>query len=294
MTAPDATPAIAVVIPHYNDTARLARCLDALAAQGPPPDVEIVVADNGSDRDVAGVVARYAGVRLVVETARGAAAARNRGVAETTAPRLFFVDADCVPAPDWIEAGRAALEGRDVVGGRVTTFDETPPPRSGAEALEAVLAFDFRRYIERDGFTGAGNMLTWRTIFEEVGGFRGTVSEDIDWSRRARACGHAIVYRPEVVVSHPTRADWPALRRKWVRITREMFALGAGRPHHRLRWALRAVAVLGSPVRDVPRLAAAPQLSGAGERMRAIATLLRLRTLRAGWMLRQSLGLRVG
>ncbi len=287
------TPAIAVVIPHYNDPARLRRCLAALLAEPPARDVEIVVADNGSEGDLGWVARDFPPVRLVTETARGAGPARNRGAAETTAPRLFFLDSDCVPCPGWIETGRRALEGRAVVGGSVGVFDETPPPRSGAEALETVLAFDFRRYIERKGFTGSGNMLTWRAVFEEVGGFGTGVSEDVDWSARARAKGHRIVFAPELRALHPTRPDWPALRRKWLRLTGEMFLHRAQRPLARPAWALRALLVLGSPVRDVPRILLHPDLDGPGERLRGVATLLRLRALRTVWMLRQALGLAI-
>ena len=88
-----------------------------------------------------------------METEKGAAVARNRGVAETTAPRLFFIDADCIPAPDWLAVGREVAVRADLIGGRVDVFDETPAPRSGAEAFETVFAFNFRKYIEVQGFS---------------------------------------------------------------------------------------------------------------------------------------------
>ncbi|MEN8238712.1 MAG: glycosyltransferase, partial [Actinomycetota bacterium] len=50
-------PSIAVVIPVYNGADRLARVLDGLGRQSRPPD-EIVVADDGSEEDIAGVVDR--------------------------------------------------------------------------------------------------------------------------------------------------------------------------------------------------------------------------------------------
>lgn len=282
-------PEISVIIPHYNDLTRLDRLLKALT-ETQPPDAEIVVADNDSTVDLSPVKAAYPTVRFLTEPENGAAAARNRGVAETSAPMLFFIDADCVPDPDWIEAGRRALKGREVVGGFVGVFDETPPPRSGAEALETVLAFNFERYIKREGFTGAGNMLTWRPVFEAVGGFRGGMSEDIDWSHRARARGFSITYAPEVRVLHPTRQDWPALKRKWRRLTVEMYHLRDGTKRQNLAWGFRALMVLGSPVRDIPKFLTTPKLANGRERWRGILTLIALRGLRAAWMLRQAFG----
>ena len=60
--------------------------------------------------------------------------------------------ADCVPATDWVATARKTAPAADLTGGRVDVFDETPPPRSGAEAFEAVFAFDFKSYIEKKGF----------------------------------------------------------------------------------------------------------------------------------------------
>lgn len=280
---------IAIIIPHYDDPARLARCLAALGGND-LSGCEVVVVDNASPRPPDAVRAAFPAFRFVTEPERGAAAARNRGVAETTAPLLLFLDADCVPAPDWVATARAVAPRADLTGGRVEVFDETPPPRSGTEAFEAVFAFDFRRYVEVQGFSGTGNLLTRRDVFEDVGPFRTGVSEDRDWSFRATAKGYRLAYADALRVGHPARADWPALRAKWRRITQEMFALAATRPHGRLFWALKALAMPASMLAHLPKVVASPRLSGPGERLRAVATLARLRFLRMAWMLRQAAG----
>ncbi|MDE3080112.1 MAG: glycosyltransferase family 2 protein, partial [Paracoccaceae bacterium] len=115
---PDQTPSAAVVIPHYNYTVRLRRCLDALMAGG-LAGVEVVVVDNGSTEPLGTLVADYPAVRFVIEPEKGAAPARNRGVAETVAPLLLFIDSDCVPAPDRVARARAVSGRADVIGGRV-------------------------------------------------------------------------------------------------------------------------------------------------------------------------------
>lgn len=285
-------PVAALIIPHYNDLARLGTCLRALAPQvAAHSEVEVVVADNDSPVDLAPVMAAYPWARLVIEPARGAAAARNRGVAETTAPYLIFLDSDCVPAADWLAQALRLAPQADVTGGRIDTFDETPPPRSGAEAFEAVFAFDQKGYIEKKGFSVTANLLTSRAIFEAVGPFVVGVSEDFDWCQRAGAAGFALVYDDTLTVRHPTRSDWTALRRKWLRLTEESFGLKAPAGLvTRLLWALRAVAVLGSALPHAPRVLNSPVLNGT-ERWAGIATLVHLRARRMWWMLRQSLGL---
>ena len=279
----------AVIIPHYNDVARLARCLDALARAAPPRPTEIVVADNDSTDDIRPLRARHPGVRFLIETERGAAAVRNAGVAATCAPRIFLLDCDCVPEPDWLAVAYEVIEGRDIVGGAMHVFDETAPPRSGAEAFEAVFAFDQESYIEKKRFAVTANLLTWRHVWEDVGPLRAGLSEDLEWCKRAAAKGYRLVYEPRLAVGHPSRSDWPALRRKWLRLTRESYSLTAGAPQRRLRWGLRAVAVLLSPGVHAWHMLCSPKLAGV-ERWRGLATLVRQRAARSAWMLRQSLG----
>lgn len=287
-------PTLVVIIPHYNDPARLARCLDALEPQcAAQPDVDVVVVDNDSPCDLAPLRAAHPGIRVVTEPRKGAAAARNRGAADSTAPLLAFLDSDCVPAPDWLATARRLAEtlrpgAAEIIGGRIDTFDETPPPRSGPEAFEAVFAFNQRNYIAQKGFSVTANLLTTRAVFDDTGPMVVGLSEDVDWCHRATARGHRLVYDDTLRVTHPTRSDWPALTRKWRRLTDEGFQLNGTAPAARARWALRALVVAASAPAHLPRVLSAPQLQGPGERWAAMGTLLRLRLCRAGWMLGQA------
>lgn len=276
---------IAVIIPHYNDPERLTRCLDALVPQA-GPDVEIVVADNASTVDLEQVRAAFPTVRFVTEPDSGAGPARNRGVAETIAPWLMFIDADCLPASDWLAVGRRVAKEGTIIGGRVDVFHETPPPRSGAEAFEQVFAFRMQSYLTKAAFLGAGNLVTSRMVFEDVGGFRPAVSEDKEWSQRAAAAGYTLAFEDGFAVGHPSRQDWPALRHKWRRLTREEFLLnGQGA---RMKWAMKALLMPVSIVVHLPQVLRAAKLDTA-EKMRAGLTLARIRCARMGWMIRQAI-----
>lgn len=278
----------AIIIPHYNDLDRLMTCLSALMPL--PADVQCVVVDNGSDMDLTPVCQTYPEVQLIVETQRGAAMARNRGVEETTAPLLFFLDSDCVPSPDWTKTALAVSERADLVGGAVSVFDETPPPRTGAQAFEAVFAFDNEAYVRDKGFSVTANLLTRRAVFEATGPFHPGVSEDMDWCHRARKAGYALAYAPELKVAHPSRGDWQSLKRKWRRLTVELCGVNGNGAIARLKWALRAGIMPLSALAHAPRVLLSPKLSGTTERFAALGTLCRLRLIRAWWMLRQSLG----
>lgn len=284
MTSP---PTHAVIIPHYNDEARLRRCLDALGPQL-VEGVEVMVADNATPGGIDAITRDYPWVACVTQTDKGAGPARNAGVAATTAPWLFFIDADCVPASDWLARGREIAEENAVIGGQVETFDETPGPRSGAEAFETVFAFQMQRYLEEEAFLGAGNLVTSRAVFDAVGGFRPAISEDKDWSRRAAQAGFRLAFDADFIVFHPSRQDWPALANKWRRLTRETYLLTDRSTAARAKWAVRALLMPVSAVVHVPRVIRHPELT-ATEKRRGLTTLFRIRLARMGWMLRQAL-----
>jgi GT2 family glycosyltransferase len=288
--AQTAGPDYAVIIPHFNDLERLERCLAALVTQD-LNGTEIVVADNATPADMAPLHAAYPQVRFVTQPERGAAAARNKGVEVTSAPWIFLLDADCVPSEGWLARAREITTGEASVvsGGRIEVFDETPAPRSGAEAFETVFAFDQERYIREDGFSVTANLVAARPVFEATGPMIVGLSEDVDWCRRAVAAGATLRYDPALVVAHPTRPDWPALQKKWRRMTEEGFGLARGAPGGRVKWLLKALLMPVSVAAHLPRILRHGALSGL-EKRRAAAMLVRLRMQRMVWMIAQAAG----
>jgi len=278
----------AIIIPHYNDVDRLKTCLDAL---GPVPDaVELVVVDNNSTDSLSSIRRAYPQLRIIIETQKGAAMARNTGVAETTAPRLFFLDSDCVPSSGWIGTALGIADQADIIGGHIDVFDETSPPRTGVQAFETIFAFDNEGYISQKGFSVTANILTRRDVFMATGAFRTGVSEDLDWCHRARAKGFRLIYSPKLKVSHPSRSDWAALVRKWRRLTQEAFGVNGSSRTARLKWAMRAALMPASILAHLPKILRSKRISGPRDRLVAASTLIRLRFLRMVWMLRQAAG----
>ncbi len=277
---------LSIVIPHYNDTERLARCLTALMPQV-SDDVQVVVADNASTEDLSSLRNRWPEVQFVEQPIKGAGPARNAGAEVATGTWLAFLDADCVPDPDWVDTARQVARDGMVFGGPVSVFDETEPPRSGAEAFEAAFAFRIASYLEK-GFLPSCQLVMARADYARVGGFRPDVSEDVDWSRRATEAGLTLDVSPDLKIAHPSRQDWAALRKKWLRLTSEGFLTDAQSAMGRAKWAIKALLMPVSAIAHVPRILRHPGMS-AGEKGRGLATLLRLRLARMGWMLNQVL-----
>lgn len=280
-------PVLDIIIPHYNDVARLCRCLDALVPQLIDVPIKVTVVDNGSTDDMSPLDVFLPTIRLVTAPEKGAANARNAGVAATGAPTIVFLDADCVPAPNWVQTALRYAGADRVIGGRIDVFDETPVPRTGSEAFETVFAFHQEKYVRTERFCASANLLTSRRVFNDVGPFVDGVSEDRDWGNRAVDRGWPLEYRDDLAVSHPTRSHWIDLRKKWRRLTIETYALHQGRKLARPKWALRAVAVLGSAFIHTGVIAMHSRLAPR-EKIAASLTLFRIRSLRALWMLSQA------
>lgn len=279
---------VSVIVPHYNDLQGLDRCLSALTAQSLPCDrYEIVVADNLSPCGEAAVRAAIGQrARLVVAREKGAGPARNAAAAVAKGRLFAFTDSDCVPDAGWLAAGLAGLEGHDIVGGAMTLLFNGCE-KSGAEAYEAVFAFNNRRYVEREGFSVTANLFCSREVYAATGPFHVGMSEDRDWCLRARALGFRLGYAPDALVAHPARSDWRALLAKWRRLNAELYANTLMAPRGRLRWLVSTAAMPLSILAHLPRVLASPALAGAVERRRGAATLARLRLWRfADGMLR--------
>lgn len=109
------TPTTAVVIPAYNRSTTLRRCLDSVLGQTVTPS-EVIVVDDGSTDGTADVAREYAdrGVRCITmpENA-GAQAARNRGIVESRAEWIAFLDSDDEWLPGKLERQIAALDAAD-------------------------------------------------------------------------------------------------------------------------------------------------------------------------------------
>jgi GT2 family glycosyltransferase len=275
-------PAVSVIVPHYRDLQRLDLCLEALGRQTFPPDAfEVIVSDNASPEGEAAIAKLIAGrARLVVTLQRGAGPARNGGAAIARGRILAFTDCDCRPEPEWLSEGVNALNGHDFVGGRMKVLVDDPARITGAEAFERVFAFDNAAYVKRKGFTVTANLFCSRALFEEVGGFRVGVSEDIEWSHRARAAGYRLGYAPGAVVGHPARRSWEELKTKMTRTNAELFGLIKTRPAGRLLWFARSCLLPASALVHSPKVLASRELTTLHQRIEALLTLFRVRLWR--------------
>ena len=170
-------PAVAVVVPCYNARATLGEALESVIGQS--ATAEIVVVDDGSTDNSLAVARRFAPLaRLIEGPNRGVSAARNRGVAETTAEWLLFLDADDLLMPGTMERrlATATESGADVVicdwedalDDGCGTLTTGPLRQVDWEALRQ----DPQRAIASHVWATTSAILYRRRVVERIGGFR--------------------------------------------------------------------------------------------------------------------------
>ncbi|WOD38144.1 glycosyltransferase family 2 protein [Nodosilinea sp. E11] len=220
-------PIISVIIPIFNDAARLGKCLMALSQQTYEKSrFEIIVVDNGSDDldQLKHVLNGYKNIILAHELIPGSYAARNHGLSLAQGEIIAFTDADCIPAVDWLERGIFHLRQTPNCGqvvGNVRLFFSDPQHPTVVELYESLTAFS-QELLLQDSHGGAtANVLTWRRVIDQVGPFdiRLKSNGDLEWGQRVFEAGYTQVYAPDVQVLHPARRSLSELHKRTVRLS---------------------------------------------------------------------------
>lgn len=198
-------PLLSVVIPNYNGSATIGRCLEAVYSSG-FSSFEVIVIDDCSEDDSVGIIERFPCKLLRLEKHSGASKARNTGAANSSGGILFFTDADCILKEDTLRVAfeTAQEKGPDVVVGG--TYTRKPCDDSFFSAFQSV----FINYFETKN---AGNpdyiathaMVIHTETFKKSGGFREDflpIIEDVEFSHRLKKEGVRLVTNPRLAVGH--------------------------------------------------------------------------------------------
>jgi cellulose synthase/poly-beta-1,6-N-acetylglucosamine synthase-like glycosyltransferase len=194
-------PRTVVIVPAYNEAVGIERAVRSLAASD-YPDFEVVVVDDGSTDDTAGIVERLAleRVRLVRKVNGGKASALNAGIAASSAPVVVMVDGDTVFEPEALrrlvqplgDPTVGAVSGNTKVGNRGGMLGRW-------QHIEYVTGFNLDRRMYEvlqctptvPGAIGGFR----RDALVEVGGVPGdTLAEDTDLTLAIGRTGRRVVY----------------------------------------------------------------------------------------------------
>jgi len=196
-------PQVSVVIAAYHSSGVVEGCLAALRRQTFTDFETIVVNSSPADRTREIVSQRFPEVRLIESATRlFPHAARNAGVAASGGELLAFTDADCRPAPDWLERCVAAWRsGHAVICGSIE------PEQLGWFALGVHLCkYSFRLSELRAGpasIAGTANACYARALWQRIGPFDGNIfAGDALLGWRAARAGSVPWFEPRALVRH--------------------------------------------------------------------------------------------
>jgi len=212
-----------VVIPARNEAALIGPTVRAVLMQRPPDmDLEVLVVDDGSTDDTAAAAAA-AGARVVSAPARGnggnPAAARNHGAAVTSGDPIVFLDADCRPAPGWLDALlRAHDAGHTIVGGSLAL----PPGLSATARCDYYCGWYLVHPRRPPGLVPhhpPPNLSVRRAAFRATPGFTerapfSYTNEERAWLGVLQKAGHVIYFEPRAVAYHYNRPGFGNLLRR--------------------------------------------------------------------------------
>jgi glycosyltransferase involved in cell wall biosynthesis len=202
---------VAVIIPVFNGAATVAQAIDSALAQNFKDESEVIVVNDGSTDATAQVLSRYGKhIRVITQTNRGLAAARNAGVATAVGDYLAFLDADDVWQPEKLARAVESLEDNPRIV--LSYSDVFPVDDSGTAAgpspitLRLAHAPSMDELLQRWWPILPSTVTIRREIFELCDGFfegYRRAYEDVDLWLRARELG-AFAYVAEALVVYRT------------------------------------------------------------------------------------------
>ena len=220
-----------VVIPCYRVNMSYVDAFLALQPSQTCSVMFIIIVDDPLSPNIGELLQKYGhrvDVRIRINDRNlGASASRNRGLQESAAEWVHFLDDDVTPDADLLVEAEKAIRAHPTAAGFVgnAQFPSADTVATTAIHLAGVTYFwDIAEKIARDVPWGVtANIIARRNVpdgvafdlrFPKTGG-----GEDIDYCRRKRAFarmhgGEGFVAAPRVRVTHPW---WNAGRRSWWR-----------------------------------------------------------------------------
>ena len=201
-------PAASIVIPTLGRVAYLEVTLDSLASQDADEPFEVLVVDDAA-ADATRQACERRGVRCVGHPERrGANAARNTGLRQTTGELVIFVDDDVDAPPGWLRAyleGARRHERADAFGGPIRPRLEGNAPRACGREDPPITTLDLGGADRECDVVWSANMAGRRSAFERIGEFDESLQgggEEQEWLERLRASGGRVVYLAGAGLDH--------------------------------------------------------------------------------------------
>ncbi|SCL58395.1 Glycosyltransferase, catalytic subunit of cellulose synthase and poly-beta-1,6-N-acetylglucosamine synthase [Micromonospora citrea] len=203
---PTVTAPVSVIVPAYNEAANIAATVRSLVASDYPA-LEVIVVDDGSSDDTAGIVERLGlrGVRVIRQANAGKPAALNTGIRAARADLLVLVDGDTVFQPDTVH--RLVQGFADPTVGAVSGNTKVANRRrllGRWQHLEYVIGFNLDRRMYdvlecMPTIPGAIGAFRREVLFAVGGVPSDTLAEDTDLTMKVLRAGWRVVYEEAAI-----------------------------------------------------------------------------------------------
>jgi glycosyltransferase involved in cell wall biosynthesis len=190
-------PFVSVIIPAYNEERFIDKCLAAIKRQTYSKEsYEIVVVDNGSSDETVQIARKYSS-KVIILPKKNVAQMRNLGANHAAGSLLLFIDADCVPSPNWIFAAVASAEKERCITGSACLVPASANWKERAWFSQKKEGRVQVRYIN------SGNLIVPRDLFLSLGGFNESLLSGEDYEFCLRASQYVrIISDSSIVVEH--------------------------------------------------------------------------------------------
>lgn len=209
--------ALTIVIPTYNHSKLLGKCLESLETQA-GVSMKVLVVDDGSEEDIAKYVAdNFTGADVLTLPRNGGfAKAVNAGIAKVSTEFVMLLNNDMTLEPDCIETMMRVMNENawDMIAPLVVWKDDPQTVYSAGDLMRTSgrpesHGFRTKRVKAKEPHevfgVSAGAAIYRREAFDKVGLFDETFVayfEDADWCFRARLMGLTAGVTEDAVARH--------------------------------------------------------------------------------------------
>ena len=196
---------VSVVIPNYNGSKTIGKCLEAVYASD-YGNFEVIVVDDCSVDNSLEVIKGFPCQLIRLQRHAGAAKARNTGARQASGDILFFTDADCLLLRDTLSHAVEAVSsaGANVVAGG--TYTPIPYDNRFFSRFQSVFInySETRRPADPD-YIATHALAIPAQGFRDQQGFAEEalpILEDVEFSHRLRRAGYRLRMQPAMQVQH--------------------------------------------------------------------------------------------
>ena len=196
-------PKVSVIIPAFNEDKYISKTLDCIASQD-YPNYEVIIINNASTDKTFEVVTSYIAehqvgnyIQVVQESRQGTQFARECGRKTATGTIIAQLDADCLPAQNWLSTGVRLFKNDKVVavtgpyayidcplGTRIYTYL--------GQSIFYKLINSVIQLFHRGGIIIGGNAFIRAAVLEKSGGYNTGLTfygDDVDTAARVSTFG---------------------------------------------------------------------------------------------------------